>query len=185
MIDAKYEHINLTEDPLAPGEYENCEFINCNFSEADLSGFVFIECQFLECNLTNVKLSQASFREVRFQGCKMVGLRFEECVPFLVPPEFHTCILKVSSFVEMKMAKVQFVQCDLREVDFSGTDLSSAQFVHSDLHGAVFDRTILEKADLSSSYHYSIDPNNNRIRKAVFSVDGLPGLLGKYDIVIR
>jgi uncharacterized protein YjbI with pentapeptide repeats len=85
----------------------------------------------------------------------------------------------------MKLQKLKFVKCDLQEVDFSGADLTSAEFVKSDLQGAVFDRTTLEKSDFRSSYHYSINPDNNRIRKAVFSLEGLPGLLGKYDIVIK
>jgi uncharacterized protein YjbI with pentapeptide repeats len=185
MTEGKYENINLREAPLAPGEYENCEFINCELAEADLSDIIFIECRFSKCNLTNAKLSRASFREVEFQDCKMVGLRFEECLPFLVPPEFHNCTLKVSSFLEMKLPKIRFINCDLQEVDFSNADLSGAQFIRSDLNGAVFDNTILERSDLSSAFHYTIDPDKNRIRKAVFSVDGLPGLLSKYGIVIK
>jgi uncharacterized protein YjbI with pentapeptide repeats len=185
MTDQEYENINFREEPLTPCEYENCEFINCDLTEADLSGFIFIECRFSKCNLTNAKLSRTSFREVSFQDCKMVGLRFEECLPFLVPPEFHNCTLKVSSFLEMKLQKIRFINCDLQEVDFSNADLTGAEFIRSDLNGAVFDSTILERSDLSSSYHYAIDPDKNRIRKAVFSVDGLPGLLGKYGILIK
>ena len=185
MTDQEYGNINFRETPLVHGEYENCDFINCDFSEADLRGFIFIECRFSKCNLTNAKLSGISFREVRFRDCKMVGLRFEECLPFLVPPEFQNCTLKLSSFVEMKLPKIRFLNCDLQEVDFSGADLTGAGFIHSDLNGAVFDNTILEKSDLSSAFHYTIDPGKNRIRKAVFSIDGLPGLLEKYGIVIK
>lgn len=185
MTDKEFENINFREKPLSPGEYENCDFINCDLAEVDLSGFIFIECRFSKCNLTNAKLSQTSFREAQFQDCKMVGMRFEECMPFLVPPEFHTCTMKLSSFLEMKLQKIRFTACDLQEVDFSGADLTGAEFIHCDLNGTVFDNTNLEKSDLSSSFHYIIDPDKNRIRKAVFSSDGLPGLLGKYDIVIK
>ena len=50
---------------------------------------------------------------------------------------------------------------------------------------AFFDHTILKNADLSTSYNFIIDPDNNDINKAKFSVHGLAGLLAKYDIVIR
>ncbi|WP_419802798.1 hypothetical protein [Mucilaginibacter sp.] len=40
------------------------------------------------------------------------------------------------------------------------------------------------EADFSSAYNFSIDPENNRIKKAKFSVAGLPGLLEKFGLKI-
>lgn len=42
----------------------------------------------------------------------------------------------------------------------------------------------MEKADFRTSYNFSIDPDVNRIKKAKFSLDGVRGLLDKYDIQI-
>ena len=72
----------------------------------------------------------------------------------------------------------------LRQADFSAADLSGAVFADCDLDGATFDRTVLEKTDFSTARNYSIDPETNRIRRARFSIGGLPGLLGRYDIDI-
>jgi hypothetical protein len=49
----------------------------------------------------------------------------------------------------------------------------------------VFIDTIANKADFSTSYDYSFDPEKNKIKKAVFSMEGLKGLLEKYDIVVK
>jgi uncharacterized protein YjbI with pentapeptide repeats len=84
----------------------------------------------------------------------------------------------------MKILKIQVFRLRLQEVDFSKTDLSGADFEKCDLSGAIFDDTKLEKADLRSSFNYSIDPDRNKIRKAKFSLEGLPGLLGNFDIII-
>ena len=72
----------------------------------------------------------------------------------------------------------------MHEVDFSLSDLNAAKFEDCDLFQATFFETNLTKADLSSSHNYSIDPENNQIQKARFSLDGLPGLLEKYQLVI-
>jgi uncharacterized protein YjbI with pentapeptide repeats len=72
----------------------------------------------------------------------------------------------------------------LHEVDFSECDLTSALLDNCDLLNATFDRTIIEKADFRTAYNYSIDPDNNRIKKARFSKSGIAGLLQKYDIQI-
>ena len=87
-------------------------------------------------------------------------------------------------FMAKKMPETHFEGCRLKEVDFTQCDLSKAVFDKCDLEGAVFDRTILEKADFRSAENYRIDPENNRIKKAKFSVLGLEGLLGIYDIDI-
>jgi uncharacterized protein YjbI with pentapeptide repeats len=57
-------------------------------------------------------------------------------------------------------------------------------FDNCDFRGAIFDHTNIEKADLRTSYNYSIDPEINRIKKAKFSILGVSGLLNKYDIEI-
>ena len=71
-----------------------------------------------------------------------------------------------------------------KAITLTAADLSGAVFADCDLNGAIFDRTVLEKADFSTARNYSIDPETNRIRRARFSISGLPGLLGRYDIDI-
>jgi len=48
---------------------------------------------------------------------------------------------------------------------------------------ATFDNSILAGTDFRSASNYSFDPEKNKIRKAKFSLAGLPGLLDKYDIL--
>jgi len=68
--------------------------------------------------------------------------------------------------------------------DLSEADLSDCKFHNCNMERTVFDQTILRNADLSTSYNFIIDPDNNDIKKAKFSVHGLPGLLMKYGIEI-
>lgn len=50
---------------------------------------------------------------------------------------------------------------------------------------AVFQQTNLEKTDFTTAYNFVFDPESNRMRKARFSVYGLPGLLEKYGLEIE
>ena len=52
-------------------------------------------------------------------------------------------------------------------------------------HRSLSNNTVLEKADFRSAVYYSIDPESNHIAKAKFSLDGLPGLLLRYDLKIE
>jgi len=182
--DLVFEKEDFTETPFNPGEYENCTFNGCNFSGTDLSHITFTECTFNGCNLSTVKLTNTGLRDIHFKDCKILGLHFEDCSDFLFEVHFDTCMLNLSSFFQQKLKKTIFNDCSLHEVDFTEADLNNASFHNSDFAGAKFEKTNLEKADLSTSFNYSIDPELNRIKKAKFSIDGITGLLDKYDIEI-
>jgi fluoroquinolone resistance protein len=182
--DETYDKIDFKSNPLTKGEYENCSFINCDFSNSDLSDYKFADCEFSECNLSLIKLTKTAFRDIKFVNCKMLGLQFDNCREIGLSFSFENCILNHSSFYRLKIKKTAFINTQLHEVDFSECDLTNSHFDNCDLSGAIFDKTVIAKADFSTSYNYSIDPEINSIRKAKFSVNGLWGLLRKYDIEI-
>ena len=130
-------------------------------------------------------LVKTAFKDIRFKNCKLLGLHFENCDQFLFLASFDECSLRLSSFYQMKLQRTKFDNCGLQEVDFTETDLNNAVFNKCDLSGAIFDNTNLEKADLRTSYNYSINPQSNKIKRAKFSLGGVAGLLDKFDIEIE
>jgi len=115
----------------------------------------------------------------------MLGLRFDSCNEFALAFSFDGCQLNHSSFYKTKIRNINFRNSQLQEIDFAEADLTSALFDNCNLAQALFEHTILEKADFRTSYNYSIDPEMNRIKRAKFSISGLPGILNKYDIDIE
>lgn len=182
--DAVFDKQDFTVEPPEKGEYENCVFQHCDFSNADLSGFRFTGCRFTACNLSLVRLVKTVLRDTTFTDCKMLGLRFDDCHTFDLSFSFGQCTLMHSTFYGMKIPGTVFRNSQLREVDFTGCDLCRAVFDDCDLAGARFENTRLEKADLRTAVHYSIDPNSNMIKKARFSLSGVTGLLDTWDIEI-
>jgi uncharacterized protein YjbI with pentapeptide repeats len=185
VADQTYRGVDFKENPLPKGEYENCSFAGCDFSNVNLAGLNFIGCKFTGCNLSLAALTKTAFQRVQFKDCKMLGLRFEACNPFGLSSGFENCGLNHSSFYRLKVKQTVFKNCQLQETDFTEADLTGAVFDHCDLARATFARTVLEKADFRTAYHYSLDPEANRIRKARFSLPQVVGLLGKYDIQIE
>jgi len=183
--DKLFDSVDFSAVPPATGEYEDCRFINCNFANTNLSGIHFNSCSFDNCNLSMAMLGATAFRDTKFTGCKLLGLHFEHCNEYGLTIELDNCILNHASFYKRKLKELQFRDCKMLEVDFTEADLTGAVFSNCDLAGAVFDRTILEKADLRTAYHYMLDPETNRVKKAKFSADGIAGLLSKYDITIE
>jgi len=182
--DEKFEKANFLKDPLVIADYENCSFVNCEMSKAVLSGIRFVECEFNGCNLSVAKLDNTAFKDVVFKECKLLGLHFQDCDQFLFSASFDNCAMNISSFVNMKLKKMRFSKSILTEADFTGADLSGAVFDKCDLGAAIFQHTIMENADFSTSFNYSFDPELNKLKKTKFSLNGIKGLLDKYDIEI-
>jgi uncharacterized protein YjbI with pentapeptide repeats len=181
----KFENLSPQDMPLAVGDYENCAFISCDFSNSDLSDINFLECQFRECNLSLAALTRTSFREAKFINCKLLGLHFNDCNNLIITFEFEGCTLDLSSFYKLKLKNTRFKNSKINDADFTETDLSNSSFDNCDLQKTVFENTNLEGVDFRTAFNYSIDPEANRIKKAKFSVPSITGLLGKYDIEIE
>lgn len=184
ISDETFDKVDFKANPPKVGEYECCTFSSCDFSNTDLSEIKFVDCVFDACNLSLVKLSNTVLRDITFKGCKMLGLRFDSCNQFGLSFSADHCVLNHSSFYKVKLVKTSLKDCQLQETDFSECDLTASILRNCDLFGAMFDGTILEKTDLRTSCKYVIDPDKNRIKKAKFSLQGIPGLLTKYDIEI-
>lgn len=183
--DKLFEKEDFTLKALPKGEYEGCEFKNCNFLNYNLSAYKFIDCLFVNCNISMAALGNTVFAGANFRQCKMLGVQFNNCNEFGFTVSFDGCLLDNASFYKLKLKKTTFKNCSLVNVDFAECDLTAASFENSNLQDAMFDNTIIEKADFTTAYNYTIDLAMNRIKKARFCKDGLAGLLSKYDIVIE
>jgi len=181
----KFRTQDFTIEPLVKDEYEDCTFDNCNFYGSDLSHISFRSCTFQNCDFSLVKLLNTTLSDVKFISCKLLGVQFEVINPFLLSVGFDNCLLKLAVFNKLKLKKTHFINCNLQEAEFSETDVAESLFDNCDFHRAIFYRTNLEKANMLSSFHYSIDPETNRIKGAKFSKASVIGLLDKYGIIIK
>jgi uncharacterized protein YjbI with pentapeptide repeats len=115
----------------------------------------------------------------------MLGLRFEDCKTFLLEFSFSECILNFSSFYGLNIQKQRFENCQLHEVDFTECNLSRGIFKECELNNAIFERTNLEKVDLQSARNFSISPNENKLKGAIFSKSDLYGLVSHLGIIVK
>ena len=183
--DQTFQAINFNQTTLKKGTYENCEFHNCNFTKINLGNISFVDCQFTHCNFSNAQLTATSIQNSHFQHCKLIGLRFDSCHPFLFAPTFKNCKLDFSSFYDMDLKKCIFQACSLESVDFGRANLSKVDLEECNLSNAIFKQTNLTETDFRTAINFNIEPTENQLSKAKFSLESLPNLLRKYNLTIE
>lgn len=165
-------------------EFVSCAFTGINFTELRLKKAKFIECSFKECNLSNVDLMACSFRDVDFDQCKLVGVNWS-ALSSIFELRFHDCHMDYSVFQELKLPNTIFEKCLLRDADFHGSDLRKARFTESDLSSCFFSRCNLEGADFREAKNYSLNLNDNKVRKAKFSLPEAVELFRHFEIEVE
>ncbi len=179
-----FEDITYTEELVKGREYHDCIFKKCDFSNSEFINCKFIDCVFESCNLSMMKLEGTTLNDVVFKHCKILGVNFSKCQDFLFAVKFESCILDYSSFMGKKMLKTCFIKTSLKEVSFTGANLTGSVFDDTDLMDAVFSQTDLTGVNFATAYNYIFDPDLNTMKKAVFSLNGVAGLLTKHGIKI-
>ncbi|WP_320816082.1 pentapeptide repeat-containing protein [Flavobacterium sp.] len=185
LQDEQYNGKIFTEEDIKYKEFENCTFTNCDFRACTFQGVYFFDCVFIECNFNDTKVNYVSLRGVQFKKCDFTNVNFAMTDQVIYDFSFTNCTLDYAKFYKLKLKKMLFTGCSLVAADFMESDLTEAIFDNCDLRRTVFIKTIANKTDFSTSYNYTIDPEQNKLKKAQFSADGLKGLLEKYDLVIH
>lgn len=168
--------------------FEQCRFEHCDFSGSQFSACRFIECEFIHCNLSNTKFSTSSFSDCEFAESKCIGIDWTTLkLPMIVlasPFKFYQCQLDQSNFFELNLPDCVMEQCQIHEADFRGANLSNGSFAYSELTSSLFLHTKLEHTYFTGATQYSIDPNLNALKGAIFSFPDVVGLLNHLDIKI-
>ncbi len=183
--DQEFKEIIFEEKTIVYKEFENCVFRNCDFRKCNFQSVIFIDCTFFDCNFQDTKINYVSLRNVFFNKCNFTSVNFAMTDQVIYEFHFKNCLLDYAKFYALKLKKMQFINCSMIAVDFMASDLTEVLFDNCNLRRAVFIDTIANKTNFETSYDYSIDPEKNKLKKAIFSVDGLKGLLEKYDLVIK
>ncbi len=165
-------------------EYYRCTFEHCDFTEILFQKINFEECRFVACNFSLCKSNGTSWNKVWFAQCKLTGANFSHANKFTFNAKFSDCLMQYASFQGLNLQGFQFTKCQLTEADLTTCNLKKAQFIDCNLDRAIISHCNLEEADFSTAFNFIINPNDNRMKKAKFSLQNLPGLVAVFDVKI-
>jgi uncharacterized protein YjbI with pentapeptide repeats len=177
--------VRFADVPLAGKEFSRCAFTACDFSGVDLAGSEFSDCAFGECNFSNTAFAGCRFLDPVFEGCKLAGLALYKADQISFSLTARACKIVDCNFSDIKAKKSVVSDCVLSGCDFVNADFESAVFAGSEFSGCVFHNANLRKADFTGARGYEINPQTNDVRRAVFSMPHVVGLLCGLDIKIK
>ncbi|WP_375724049.1 pentapeptide repeat-containing protein [Arcobacter sp. KX21116] len=164
--------------------FDNCTFIKCDFSKSLMQGCKFTECTFISCDLSLSVLKNCVFNDVTFENSKLLGISWSSCEePFNV--EFDSCNISQNSFHLLDLRQIKFVNSLIRDTGFEECNLEKALFKTCDLEQSVFIKNNLQKANFETSKNYLIDPKQNDIKNATFSLPEALSFLTLLPIKLR
>ena len=73
-LDETFEGLELASEQISGITFNNCRFIDCDFSDALLRSCTLTECRFERCNLSLARLDHSHLAEVSFDDCKAIGV---------------------------------------------------------------------------------------------------------------
>ena len=183
--DHTFENQTFDKLVLTSKVFSYCEFVNCKINEVDFSNGRFSECKFHQSQISMSSVKSCKIQSVVFSESKIVGIDFAVCNPLLLSMEFTNCSVQGANFDQLKLNDSRFFKSIVKECSFVEADLTLASFKGCDLAGSIFNNTILNETDFSEAFSYVIDPMNNKLKGAKFTLPEAIALLEIMGIEIK
>lgn len=178
------EFIEYCDKKLDSIYFDDCTFVKCDFSKASFYACKFTECTFINCDLSLAVLKSCTFNDVTFENCKLIGISWSSSQePFNVT--YTSCNLSQNSFHLLDLRQMKFVNSLIKDTGFEECNLEKALFDTCDLELTSFINNNLKKANFETSKNYLIDPKQNDIAKAQFSLPEALSFLSLLPIKIK
>ncbi len=179
-----FEKISVPNVKIIDVEYYNCVFDGAQFVKSLFKSCRFEKCTFKNSDLSLITVSETSFLDTKFVNCKLIGVDWTKSAkPFNV--DFENSKMNDSVFFNMDLRSTKMTECEIQNSDFERANLSKAVMTKSDLLNTSFSDTNLSFADLREAVNYRINPVNNNIRRAKFSLPEAAALLEQWEIEIE
>ena len=185
-VEENFSQIDLTQQTIVSGHFEECVFEDCQFNETLFQYCRFVDCTFRRCDLSLAGFPDSRFSKTTFAESKCIGINWAQSMWEMgglgKPIGFENCTLNYGVFIGMDCEGIEFKGCQAVEVDFREANLARTNFQGTDLLRALFQNSDLTGADFSRARNYTIDPRENKLAGGKFALPDALGLLTPLQI---
>ncbi|CAN5602627.1 pentapeptide repeat-containing protein [soil metagenome] len=179
----KFDNITWEEKVISGRYFDHCTFYKCSLKGSIFEHCSFEKCVFEECDLSLIKFKNTAVSNAQIDGSKAIGIVWH-AASNPVSVNFKNSRISYSSFYGKNLKKMQVVDCMADETDFTNCNLMQSNFAGTDLRDAIFANTDLSQANFVNATNYSINLQNNKTKKAKFSLPEALSFLYALDIIL-
>jgi len=183
FFDQKLTDLEYRQETIAGLSFHECTFIDCDFTETNISHCTFIDCEFKSCDLSLITVEGCRFNGTQFRETKLMGVNWSK-VALMKRVDFFECNISYNTFMELDLTRSQIINCHAKETYFAETNLTKANFAQTDFVDSKFFHSNLTRADFTGAKNYFIIYSQNTIKKAKFSMPEALSLLHGLDIIL-
>lgn len=140
---------------------EHIRFVECDFTEASVTGSIFRHCKFVNCSLY----------QSDFEFCEFYGCTFESDSPIV--SSFNE-----SSFVETELLQVEFQSCTFTSAFFHSCLLDGVRITLSTMENAIFRQCRFSNMDLRFLNMDFIELDHPQMENVILPLDQIPFIFG-------
>jgi len=186
--DLVFNNLHLQSERILSSQFFDCVFSDCAFAESVFQKCRFVNCAFQGCDLSLAQVPESIFFTTRFEDSKIIGVNWAQAdwpgSGLGKPITFIKSAISHCTFIGLSLKGIQIKDSIAIDVDFREADLSRADFSGTDLSESMFKDTNLTESDLSQARNYDIDPGQNVLQGAKFSLPEAMSLLYSMDIIL-
>jgi len=169
---------------LRGAQFENCTFVELDFSGASLQGVHFQDCLFQRCDWSRVNLTGAQIQGAIFESCRLMGVNWSAAGGLLLAFQLVDCNAGFSIFHGVDLRGCEFSTSKLVQSEFQQSDLSGLSFEGCDLSGARFSGSRLHRTDFSGARGVFLDPARCALKDTRLEMASALGVLAAQGIVV-
>jgi uncharacterized protein YjbI with pentapeptide repeats len=184
--DRSFREYKLERHQISTSEFYDCTFEACSVVESEFHDCKFNDCVFESSDLSMIQVPDTSFTNIRFLNSKVAGVNWTladwSSALLSEPMHFENCTINHSTFIGLKLPGLSLVNCTATNVDFRETELIRSDLSGTNLSDSLFVKTNLTEADFRGAVNYHINPGENVLKNAKFSLPEAMSLLFSMDI---
>lgn len=140
---------------------EHIRFIECDFTEASVTGSIFRHCKFINCD----------FYQADFEYCEFYECTFESNIPIMSS-------FNASSFVDTEFLQIQFRSCTFTGAFFYDCFLDKVQIELSTMENALFRQCRFSNMDFRNLNMDYIEFDHPYMENVVLPMNQIPFIFG-------
>lgn len=184
--DLTFSNLTWEDRDLGKARFDSCVFEHCVFNGGQWKLCRFEQCRFQDCRLLNFKLGGSRFVDVQFTRCKLAGINFGQLdTSLMFSAALEDCKLLSCTFPRLDLSKCRLSGNEWDDCYFDEANLRGLNFSGAAFGGSRFTRCSLEESNFCDASDFVLDPRENRLRGAKFSVGSALELLGVFGIELE